>query len=283
LNYYELLFTTLPTEDYQQDLLINALGKIGFDTFEEVDFGFKAYIPSDDFNQDRLDETLSFFKEMFSFSYEINLIPQKNWNEVWESNFEPIVVADKTFVRATFHQPKPEYPYEIVIDPKMAFGTGHHQTTSMMLELMLENDFQNKKVLDMGCGTGILAIMASKLGASEITAIDYDPVCYSSTVENSQLNSITNIKVLCGSKEILPDENFDIILANINRNILLDQMECYGKSLIVEGEIFFSGFYESPDFDIIAAEASKYGMKYVNHKTRMDWVAAKFIKFNPTV
>jgi len=278
LNYYELLFTTLPTEDYQQDLLINALGEIGFDTFEEVDFGFKAYIPTADFDQDKLDETLSLFSDMFSFSYEVNLIPQKNWNEVWESNFEPINIGDKVFVRATFHEPRPELPYEIVIDPKMAFGTGHHQTTSMMLELMLENDFQTKKVLDMGCGTGILAIMASKLGASEITAIDYDPVCYSSTIENSQLNNITNIKPLCGSKEILPDEKFDIILANINRNILLDQMECYGRALILGGEIFFSGFYELTDLDIISAEANKYGMSYVNHKTNKDWVAAKFIK-----
>lgn len=277
MNYYELLFTTITTEDYQQDLLIGALGEIGFDTFEEVDLGFKAYIPVDDFNQELLDETLAAYREMFSFSYDITLIPQKNWNEVWESNFEPIQISDQVFVRATFHAPKPEFPYEIVIDPKMAFGTGHHQTTAMMMALMLENDFAGKKVLDMGCGTGILAILAAKLGAADLTAIDYDLVCYESTIENSTLNNIGNIKALCGSKEVIPDEQYDIILANINRNILLDQMARYAEALKPGGEIYFSGFYESPDLDIIKDEAAKYNLKYITHKKDKEWVAAKFI------
>jgi len=278
MNYYELLFTTITTEDYQQDLLINALGEIGFDTFEELEFGFKAYIPTDNFDEQQLKEHLLPYQEMFTFSYEITLIPQKNWNEVWESNFEPIEIGDKIFVRATFHPARPEFPYEIVIDPKMAFGTGHHQTTSMMLELILENDFAGKKVLDMGCGTGILAIMAAKLNAAEITAIDYDPVCYDSTIENSALNHVTNIIPLCGSKEAIPDEQYDTILANINRNILLDQMERYAQVLKPGGEIYFSGFYESPDLEIIIDEARKHGLKYITHKKTNDWVAAKFVK-----
>ena len=278
MNYYELLFTTITTEDYQQDLLINTLGEIGFDTFEELEFGFKAYIPVDDFDRAVLDEALEAYRDMFTFSYEITLIPQKNWNEVWESNFEPIAIKDKIFVRATFHEPRPEFEFEIVIDPKMAFGTGHHQTTSMMLELMLENDMAGKKVLDMGCGTGILAIMASKLGAMEVTAIDYDPVCYDSTVENAALNGIQNITALCGSKEVIPDEQFDVILANINRNILLDQMQRYSEVLKPDGELYLSGFYETPDLDIIMDEARKYGIKYIIHKLNNNWVAAKFIK-----
>jgi len=278
MNYYELLFTIITTEDFQQDLLINTLGDIGFDTFEELEFGFKAYIPEDDFNQAILDEALTIYKGMFTLSYEINLIPQKNWNEVWESNFEPIAIQDKIFVRATFHEPRPEFEYEIVIDPKMAFGTGHHQTTAMMLELMLENDFAGKKVLDMGCGTGILAIMAAKLGAAEIMAIDYDPVCFDSTVENAQLNNVDNIKALCGSKEVIPEEQYDTILANINRNILLDQLKRYSEVLKPDGEIYLSGFYETPDLDIIMDEARKYGIKYIIHKKNKDWVAAKFIK-----
>jgi len=278
MNYYELFFTTITTEDYQQDLLINALGEIGFDTFEELEFGFKAYIPTDDFDEQQLKEHLLPYQDMFTFSYEITLIPQKNWNEVWESNFEPIEIGDKIYVRATFHSAKPEFPYEIVIDPKMAFGTGHHQTTSMMLELILENDFAGKKVLDMGCGTGILAIMAAKLNAAEITAIDYDPVCYDSTIENSGLNHVTNIIPLCGSKEAIPEEQYDTILANINRNILLDQMERYAQVLKPGGEIYFSGFYESPDLEIITDEARKHGLKYITHKKTNDWVAAKFVK-----
>jgi len=278
MNYYELLFTVIATEDYQQDMLINTLGEVGFDTFEELDFGFKAYVPVDDFDEAKLIEAITPYREMFTFSYEIALIPQKNWNEVWESNFEPINIQDKIFVRATFHQPKPEIEYEIVIDPKMAFGTGHHQTTSMMLELMLENEFSSKNVLDMGCGTGILAIMASKLGAAKVTAIDYDIVCYESTLENAQLNHIDNITAMCGSKEVIPDEQYDTILANINRNILLDQIPRYSEVLKAEGELYLSGFYEQPDLDIIMDEARKYGLKYIIHKNNNDWVAAKFVK-----
>jgi len=278
MNYYELLFTTIITEDYQQDMLINTLGEIGFDTFEELEFGFKAYIPVDNFDKETLDEAIGVYREIFTFSYEIILIPQKNWNEVWESNFEPIFVSNKVYVRASFHAPRPEFAYEIVIDPKMAFGTGHHQTTLMMLELMLENEFAGKKVLDMGCGTGILAIMASKLGAADITAIDYDPVCYDSTIENAQLNKIENITALCGSKEVIPDEQYDIILANINRNILLDQLQRYSEVLKPNGEIYLSGFYETPDLDIITDEARKYGIKYIINKINNDWVAAKFVK-----
>ena len=278
MNYYELKFTIQSAEDYQQDLLINALGEIGFDTFEEMDGGFKAYIPELDYDSELIDRTLSAYKDIFKFNYEADLIPQKNWNEVWESNFEPIAIGDEVFVRATFHAPKPEFKYEIVIDPKMAFGTGHHQTTAMMLKLILENDFAGKKVLDMGCGTGILAIMAAQLGAANVVAIDYDPVCYESTIENSQLNNIDNITPLCGSKEAIPAEQYDTILANINRNILLDQMERYNEALKPGGEIYFSGFYETPDLDIIKQEAGKYGFKYITHKTDKDWVAAKFVK-----
>ncbi len=278
MDYYELYFRTEPAGDYQQDLLVNALGEIGFDTFEEVDSGFKAYIPVDVFDEVKLDETLSGFRDVLSFSYEATLVPQKNWNELWESNFESITIGEKIFVRATFHEPRADFPYEIVIDPKMAFGTGHHQTTAMMLELLLENNVADKKVLDMGCGTGILAIMAAKLGASSITAIDYDPVCYESTIENTRLNHTGNVKVSCGSKEAIPNEQFDIILANINRNILTDQMERYAQALNPKGEIYLSGFYETPDLAIIIDEASKYGLKYVYHKKNADWAAAKVVR-----
>jgi ribosomal protein L11 methyltransferase len=277
MNYYELLFTLNTTEDYQQDLLIDALGAIGFDTFEEIDGGgFKAYIQAEAFDNEQLEEAVADYRDMFDFSYEVNLIPQKNWNEVWESNFEPMHVGDQIFVRATFHAPRAEYPYEIVIDPKMAFGTGHHETTTQMMDLMLSANLKDKSVLDMGCGTAILAILASKLGAKTVTAIDYDPVCYDSTIENSALNNIHNIIPLCGSKEVIPDEQYDVILANINRNILLDQMQRYGEVLKPGGEIYFSGFYESPDLDIIRKEAAKYGMTYVSHVKMKEWVAARF-------
>jgi ribosomal protein L11 methyltransferase len=278
MNYYELHFTLTTTEDYQQDLLINALGEIGFDTFEEVDNGFKGYIPVDAFDDERLKELLDPYHEMFQFSYDIHMIPHVNWNKEWETNFEPMQVSDQIYVRATFHQPQPDFPYEIVIDPKMAFGTGHHETTTMMMQQMLKVNFEDKNVLDMGCGTGILAILASKLGAETVTAIDYDVICYESTIENSELNGIYNITPLCGSKEVIPDEEFDIILANINRNILLDQMPRYVEVLCDGGEIYFSGFYETIDLDMITEAANKLGLSYVNHLKMKDWVATKFVK-----
>jgi ribosomal protein L11 methyltransferase len=276
MNYKELIFTLISPEDYHRDLLIDSLSRIGFETFEEMDIGFKAYIPSSDFNQEILDSLLSEYRGMFSFSYEINLIPHKNWNEVWESNFQPLIIGDQCYVRATFHQPRPEIKYEIVIDPKMAFGTGHHQTTSMMMELMLEEDFNNKKVLDMGCGTGILAILARKLGAEDILAIDYDTLCFESTLENSKLNQAKEIKALCGSKDVIPDEKFDIILANINRNILLDQLDRYAEVLSAKGYLFLSGFYEGADLEMIRRKAESLNLNYVGHKTDKEWVAAKF-------
>ncbi|NCD68939.1 50S ribosomal protein L11 methyltransferase [Mucilaginibacter agri] len=278
MNYYELEFTLTDGEDYQQDLLIDALGGLGFDTFEETEVGFKAYTPAESFDKYQVDEVLSSFEDMFEFSYEVNLIPQKNWNEEWESNFQPMQVGDKVWVRATFHEPAKDFPYEIVIDPKMAFGTGHHETTTMMMAHLLDADLQGKKVLDMGCGTGILAILASKLGAGELVAIDYDKICFDSTIENSKLNHITNIEPLHGSKEAIPGTQFDTILANINRNILIDQMKRYGEVLKPEGEIYFSGFYETPDLDIIKEEAAKHGMAYREHKKMKDWVAARFVK-----
>ncbi len=277
MSYKELVFTLITDEDFHQDLLIGALGEIGFDTFEETDFGFKAYIESSKFNQEELNSQLIDYHNLFSFSYEVNLIPQKNWNEVWESNFEPIEIKDQVYVRANFHPVKPSFKYEIVIDPKMAFGTGHHQTTAMIMEYLLETDLKDKNVLDMGCGTGILAILASKLGAKNLVAIDNDDVCFESTMENSQLNHIKNIKAICGSKEAIPDEQYDIILANINRNILIDQMESYAKVLKPDGLIFFSGFYEDPDLEIINEEARKYNLKYISHKKKDNWVAAKFL------
>ncbi len=278
MNYYQLSFTVEDEEGYRRDLLINALGELDFDTFEETENGFNAYIPVDAFNEEQLNAILNSFYEEFPLSYKVETIEQQNWNEVWESNFEPITIGDQIYVRATFHQPRPEFKYEIVIDPKMAFGTGHHQTTAMVLQFILENDFSGKNVLDMGCGTGILAIMAAKLNAGQITAIDYDPVCYESTIENAALNNIGNITALCGSKEVIPDVLYDTILANINRNILLDQMQRYAEVLKPAGEIYFSGFYETPDLEIITNAAGEHGLTYVSHKKDKDWVAAKFIK-----
>lgn len=275
--YTELTFSVSSLEDFHKDLLINFLADIGFDTFEDIDQGFKAYIPLSDFDLEKLNDLADTFAEMFEFTYLAKNIPHQNWNELWESNFEPLQVANRCYIRATFHEPHPEFEYEIVIDPKMAFGTGHHQTTALMMEFMLEESFSDKKVLDMGCGTGILAILASKLGAREIIAIDYDEICYDSTIENTGLNSVNNIEALLGSKEVIPNFKFDIILANINRNILLDQLDRYSEVSSPRGLLFLSGFYKEPDLAILKQKCESIGFQYLQHKEQNNWVAVKFI------
>ncbi len=276
MGYQEFIFRILLAEDFHKDLLINALSDLGFDSFEDTEEGFKAYITQPGPDLVQLEQVLHLFRESMSFEYQIKDIPWQNWNELWENNFEPILIDKRCYVRATFHEPHPEYEYEIVVDPKMAFGTGHHQTTSLMMKLMMAENFKTASVLDMGCGTGILAILASMLGAEEIVAIDYDPVCFESTVENGALNYIDNITPLCGSLEAIPEREFDVILANINRNILLGQMEKYTEVLKPGGKIFFSGFYEASDLPMIREKAESCGLIYELHEKEDNWVAARF-------
>lgn len=276
MNYIQVTFSFKAIEDYQQDLLIAELGDIGYDTFEETADGFLAFIGVGDFNEAQLSQVLAGFGDDFESTYVVSEIEGKNWNEEWEKNFDPLIINDQCYVRATFHEAQPAYPYEIVIDPKMAFGTGHHQTTTMMMQYILETDVEGKDILDMGCGTGILAILAAKKGAKKLVAIDYDEVCYQSAVENAALNGTLNLEAICGGKEVIPAQQFDVILANINRNILLDQIPVYASVLKAGGSIFFSGFYESPDLDMIRAACKPFGMEYVNHKKIGEWVAAYF-------
>jgi len=274
--YSEVIFNLSTTEDFHKDLLVNALSEIGFDTFEDSEIGFKAYIPLSKLNADSIKQLKVVYGDMFSFTFAATSIPHQNWNQLWESNFEPIQVADRCYIRATFHVPHPEYEFEIVIDPKMAFGTGHHQTTAMMMEFMLDENFNGQNVLDMGCGTGILAILASKMGAKEVLAIDFDEICIESTIENSEINGINNIRVLCGSKEVIPNQKFDTILANINRNILLDQLDSYSKVAKSGTTLFLSGFYEEPDLNIIKEKCISIGFIYKQHIAINNWVSAKF-------
>lgn len=276
MNYLQVSFNKADLADYQQDILIAELATIGFDTFEETDLGFDAFIIAEQFDEVALKELLQ--TEALNCTYDVKAIESQNWNEEWEKNFSPLIISDECYLRATFHEPKPQYRYEIVIDPKMAFGTGHHQTTTLMMEYVLETNFVGKSVLDMGAGTAILGILAAKRGAKEIVAIDYDEVCYLSAIENAKLNEVANLVSLHGGKEVIPEREFDVILANINRNILLDQIERYAAVLVPKGQIFFSGFYETPDLEMITDHAKQFGLHYVGHKKLKDWVATEFVK-----
>ncbi|MEH6306483.1 50S ribosomal protein L11 methyltransferase [Olivibacter sp. CPCC 100613] len=276
MDYSELTFVCVGEEGWQRDLFINDLAALGFDTFEDTALGFKAYIASASLDLVAVENLLLTLPENFHVSYSRQEISPRNWNAVWESNFEPIIIDKRCYVRATFHEPEPDFEYEVIIDPKMAFGTGHHQTTSLMMEYLLESSVAGKRVLDMGCGTGILAILAAKIGAERVVAIDYDPVCYESVKENVELNQVSVIEVLCGSKEVIPHEPYDLILANINRNILLDQLEVYSAVLKPHGQLFLSGFYDGDDLNQLAEAANKLNIIFSEKKVKDNWVAAKF-------
>jgi len=277
MDYLKVSFAFSEIEQYQKDLFIADLAEINFETFEDTDNGFDAFVQQGLFEENKLKALLAEHQELQA-QYQIEEVVTENWNKEWESNFSPLIISDECYVRATFHEAQPQYRYEIVIDPKMSFGTGHHQTTTMMMQYILETDFNGADVLDMGAGTAILGILAAKRGAKNIVAIDYDEVCYESAIENAKLNDVDNLVSLHGSKEVIPQQEFDVILANINRNILLDQIESYAAVLKTGGLIFFSGFYETPDLEMIQSHCEKFGLSYQNHKKIDNWVAAKFIK-----
>ncbi|TDQ06434.1 50S ribosomal protein L11 methyltransferase [Pedobacter metabolipauper] len=278
MQYIQVTFIFNRIEEYQQDLLIAELADIGYSTFEDTENGFAAFVDFDSYHEVKLGNLMTRFDGEIEYTFTVTEIAAENWNEEWEKNFEPLIISEECYVRATFHQPQPQYTYEIVIDPKMAFGTGHHQTTTMMMQYILSEDIQDQVVLDMGCGTGILAILAAKRGARKLVAIDHDEVCYQSTLENSALNEIGIIEAACGGKEVIPATDFDLILANINRNILLDQIPVYASVLKPGGTILFSGFYESPDLEMITEACKPFGINYSDHKKIGDWVAARFNK-----
>lgn len=271
--YIEYNFTFSPKEPISE-ILIAELGNVGFESFVETENGVTAYIQKTDWNAEILADVFVLNSDEFSIKYNLNEVPQTNWNAEWEKNFEPIQVDDLVSIRAPFHE-NPNLKYDIVIEPKMSFGTGHHETTHMMVQHLLQLDLENKKVLDMGCGTGILAIFAEMKGAKPLDAIDIDNWCYENSVENVTRNNCENISVYEGDATLLVDKKYDVIIANINRNILLMDMKVYTNCLQKGGILLLSGFYEQ-DIPVIDAELIKYGLKLEKFIQRNNWVALKY-------
>jgi len=259
------------------EILIAELGELPFESFEETEDGVHAYIQEHLVYDNMLDEVYILKNDEFQIDYVTKAIEQVNWNEEWEKNFDPIDVDGICYVRAPFHEPKTTM-YEIVIEPKMSFGTGHHETTYLMIKHLLNMDIQDQMVLDMGCGTALLAILASMRGAKHVDAIDIDNWCYLNSIENGERNNITNMSVYEGDASLLTEsEKYDLIIANINRNILLNDMHIYDKALKAGGTILFSGFY-TEDIPYIKEEAERLGMRYESMLEKNNWVALKFIK-----
>lgn len=279
MKYIEVQFITNSKKDYIKDLLAQELAEIGFESFSEEGDFFIGYVPKEAFNADQTQNIIDNFEFEKGISFSYKEAEEKNWNEEWEKNcFQPLVIDDQCVIHATFHKNVPTAQYDILIDPKMAFGTGHHSTTSLMVRFLLECDLHGKSLLDMGCGTAILAILAAKKGADPITAIDIDEWAYNNAVENIALNQTPNIEVKCGGAELLEslDTSFDIVLANINRNILLNDIHHYAKLMKSGSLLFLSGFYME-DIPVIEEECEKYGLKKSEFKMDNNWTAVKFV------
>lgn len=278
MNYIEVRFFIEPYEEYISDVLAAELGEIGFNSFVPTEESLDAYILENAFEESKLKSLLADFPFEASIDYKVTQIESKNWNEEWEKHyFEPIVIGNDCVIHSSFHKDVPKAKYDIVIDPKMAFGTGHHETTSLVIGELLQMDLKGKAVLDMGCGTAVLAILAAMRGARNLVAIDIDTWCTENSIENIAVNNISGIDVKLGGAELLEGLHFDIILANINRNILLADMEQYAACLSIGGELYMSGFYVE-DIPLIEAEANKNGLKLISYKEKNKWAVVKTVK-----
>ncbi|PIE85971.1 MAG: 50S ribosomal protein L11 methyltransferase [Bacteroidia bacterium] len=276
MDYVELTCFVGRKKQLAKEILTGELAIIGFESFVDEENCLKGYIPADDFDFNAIKNLSINDNSDFDIRYSYETIKAQNWNEEWEKHyFEPILVKENCLIRGTFHEDTPKVQYEILIDPKMSFGTGHHETTSLMLEKMLNIDFTGKSVLDMGCGTGVLAILASMRNAEKIYAVDIDEWAFQNATENTALNNAKNIEVACGDIQKLEQRMFDVIIANINRNILLQDIKAYAKHMNENGKLLMSGFYKA-DIEAIKKEAEKNGFSYISYQEKNKWVCVEF-------
>lgn len=280
MKYLEFTFQTTPCTEVVNDVLSAVLAEAGFESFVEQTDGINAYIQKALYNESALKEALAEFPlPEVNIEYNYTEAEDRNWNEEWEKNFfQPIVIDNRCVIHSTFHKDVPQAEYDIVINPQMAFGTGHHETTSLIISELLDSDLQEKSLLDMGCGTSILAILARMRGATPCTAIDIDEWCVRNSLENIELNRVDNIDVFQGDASSLKDKGpFDIIIANINRNILLNDMKHYVSRMNQGGSLLMSGFYAN-DIPAIQAEAEKNGLHLIHHCEKNQWAVVLFRK-----
>lgn len=275
-NVYLGYHFTVEPKEMGSEILIAELGEKPFESFVESDFGIVAYVKKELWSEDILDDIYILNSPEFTISYKIEEIEQVNWNEEWEKNFDPIDVDRKCFVRAPFHE-KSDAEFDIEIEPKMSFGTGHHETTHMMIQHLLDMDLTGKKTLDMGCGTAILAILAEMKGARPIDAIDIDNWCYLNSIENAERNNCSHISVYEGDASLLEGRKYDVIIANINRNILLADMAQYNECLNPGGDLLLSGFY-TEDIQAIDECCKALGLEMIGKYQRNNWVSLRYKK-----
>ncbi len=257
-------------------MLIAELGELGFESFVETDNGVLAYVQTNQSPHERDIKSLFVAQHPdFEISWSFTVVKQQNWNAEWEKNFHPISVGNRCRIRAPFH-PCENVDFDIVIEPKMSFGTGHHETTRMMLQLLLDENMAGKKVLDMGSGTGVLAILTEMMGADNILAVDIDAWSFENARENVERNQCKKIQVVQGDSHVLGSEKYDLIIANINRNILLEDIPIYASCLKKPGDLFLSGFYLN-DLDMISAKCGEFNLKLEKKIAENDWVAVKYV------
>jgi len=269
MDYFEIRIH--PASEEKREILTSLLAEEQFESFVETEDELLAYIQVDNYFREKVEQIC----DQFEVKFTEKRIPDQNWNAEWEKNFEPVLIAGKCYIRAPFHAPRPDVPFEIIIEPKMSFGTAHHETTAMMIEMMMQMDFRGKKVLDMGCGTGILAILACKMGASEVDAIDNNNWAYNNAMENMERNIASAVTVKMGDIDAA-GSLYNILLANINRNVLISHIPAYSKH-IQKGELLISGFYEE-DLAMIRQVAESNAFVFDRYITENRWVAALFIK-----
>jgi ribosomal protein L11 methyltransferase len=275
MDYIQVSITGIP--DGEREILMAQLAELGFESFTESEEGVQGFVPENLFNETEVNSWLQRYGSTTGIFFRTERIRAQNWNAIWESEYEPVVIDGKCMVRAPFHDPLPGMEFDLVIEPRMSFGTAHHETTSHMLGMLMEEDLRGKRVLDMGCGTAVLAILAYKMGAGSVVAIDNDEWAFSNAQDNIVRNNAFPVVVIQGDASSIPGPAYDVIIANINRNILLRDISVYTEYLAPSGVLFMSGFYED-DLAAVTTASTAAGLSYVKHKVNNRWVGVKYSK-----